>query len=225
MPMLGGLVLLGWWSMAGSAGAASYPPALGCGVSGLASAGSGLLQVRGIGFGAGSQVRVSVDGRSTGAIRADAAGSFQASWLVGTPTAAATVTAADAGCSATAPLAIENQQDEPGDSGSPPGTSGPGSAAAGQPGPAKRPKTHPPASPTNPEPAPPAQRADPPAAAIPSIPLTGLPPQLFLGLAGAMLLAGAALTGLTGRLGHRSERPSTSEISVASPHPTTPSAA
>jgi hypothetical protein len=47
--------------------------------------------------------------------------------------------------------------------------------------------------------------SEPSITAIPVARLTGLPPQLFLGLAGAVLLAGTALTGLTGRLGHRSE--------------------
>jgi hypothetical protein len=191
----GGLVLLsGWWSIAGSAAAESYPPALGCAVSGFASAGSGLLQVHGTGFGAGAQVLVGIDGidgRHTGAVRADAAGSFRAAWPAGALVAGAPVTAADAGCSATGALVIENQQAGSGGS----------------------------------EPAPPARRADPPAAAIPSIPLTGLPPQLFLGMAGAVLLAGAALTGLTGRLGHRSERPARPEISVAGTLPTTPGTA
>jgi hypothetical protein len=224
--MVGGLVLLsGWWGMAGSAGAASYPPAyppaLGCEVSGLASPGSGLLHLRGTGFGAGSLVLVGVAGRSTGAIRADTAGSFQTSWPAGTLQAGATVTAADAGCSATSALAIENQQDVSGNSGLPPTTPGPGPTAV-QPGPAKRAKHHPPASPTNPEPVPPTRQADPAVAAIPSVPLTGLPPQLFLGLAGAVMLAGVALTGLTGRLGHRSERPPVSETSVASPYPMSP---
>ncbi|HEX8094471.1 hypothetical protein [Jatrophihabitans sp.] len=203
MPVLGGLVLLSsWGSMAGSAGAASYPPALGCGVSGLASAGSGLVQVRGIGFDAGSRVLVRVDGRNTGAIRADAAGSFQASWRLATPAAGAAITASDAGCSATGVLVIENSQG--------------GSGNSGQPGPAKPAKNVPPS-----EPVPPARRAD-PVAAIPSTPLTGLPPQLFLGLAGAVMLAGAALIGLTGRLGHRSDRPASSEISVSSTYPTAP---
>lgn len=39
--------------------------------------------------------------------------------------------------------------------------------------------------------------------AVPYVPLTGLAPQLFLGVAGALLLAGTALTGLTGRIGRR----------------------
>ena len=218
------MLLSNWWGMAGSAGAASYPPALGCGVSGLAAAGSGVVSVRRVGFAAGAQVLVSVAGRSTGTVRADPAGSFHASWLVGTPAAGATVTAADAECAATGELTIENEQANAGDSVLPPGTPGRGSAA-GQPGPAvpaKHPGTHPSAAPTSPEPPPPARRADPAAAAIPSVPLTGLPPQLFLGLAGAVMLAGAALTGLTGRLGHRGHRPAGSEISIASPQPRNP---
>jgi hypothetical protein len=43
----------------------------------------------------------------------------------------------------------------------------------------------------------------PAAAAIPYVPLTGLAPQLFLGVAGGLLLAGTGLTGLTGRIGRR----------------------
>ena len=191
IPALGGMVLLSsWWSMPGSAEAASYPPRPGCAVSGLASAGSELLQVSGTGFDAGSRVLVSLAGRSAGAVRADAAGSFQASWPVQAWAAGARITAADAGCSATAVL------------------------RAGQPGPAQRP-----------EPAPPAGRADPAAAVIPAVPLTGVPRQLFLGLAGAVLLAGTALTGLAGRLGHRSERPPTSATSVAKALPKTPGTA
>jgi hypothetical protein len=226
--LLGCLMLLSnWWAMA-AAGAASYPPALGCGVSGVASAGS-VLSVRGIGFGAGSRVLVSVDGRSTGTVRADPAGSFDAffsaSWPGGTPAAGATVTASAAECSATGGLTIENPQDDMGNPGLPSTGPGPGSAA-GQPGAAaatKHPETRrPPASPANPEPVPPARQPEPIAAAIPSIPVTGLPPQLFLGLAGAVMLAGAAMTGLTGRLGHRGRRPTLSEISVASTHPRKP---
>jgi hypothetical protein len=222
----GGLMLLScWWNMAGLAGAASYPPALGCAVSGVATAGSGLLQVQGTGFAAGSRVVVGVNGRSTGAVTADDAGSFRASWLTGGLAAGATVTAADAGCSATGMLAIENQQGGTGGSPLPPATSGPGSGA-GQPGPAapgKRRNAPPAPSPASPKPAPPARPAGPPAAAIPSIPsvpLTGLPPQLVLGLAATVLLAGAALTGLAGRLGHRSEHPVRPDLSMVSAPPT-----
>lgn len=176
--------------MPGSAEAASYPPRPGCAVTGLASAGSGLLQVSGTGFDAGSRVLVSLAGRSAGAVRADTAGSFQATWPVEAWTAGTRITAADAGCSATAAL------------------------KAGQPGPAKPP-----------EPAPPARRAEPAAAVIPAVALTGVPRRLFLGLAGAVLLAGTALTGLAGRLGHRSERPPTSDASVAGALPKTPGTA
>jgi hypothetical protein len=223
--LLGGVLLSGWGNMAGSAEAASYPPALGCAVSGVASAGSGLLQVRGTGFGAGSRVVVGVDGQHTGAVTADAAGSFQASWLAGALVTGATVTASDAGCSTTGTLVIENGQEGAGDSPLPPATSGPGSAV-GQPGPAgpaNRRKVHPAPSPTHPEPTPPARQAGPPAAAIPSIPsipLTGLPPQLVLGLTATVLLTGAALTGLVGRLGHRSEHPARPDLSRASAPPT-----
>ncbi|MEO7261037.1 MAG: hypothetical protein ABI047_07270, partial [Jatrophihabitantaceae bacterium] len=48
----------------------------------------------------GARVVVGVAGRQPGAVRADAAGSFQASWLTGALVAGATVSAADAGCSA-----------------------------------------------------------------------------------------------------------------------------
>jgi hypothetical protein len=210
--------------MAGSAAAASYPPALGCGVSGLASAGSGVLQVRGVGFSAGSRVLIRVAGATAGATRADAAGSFEGSWLIAPPAAGATVTAADRGCLAIGALAIENQQPSSGQSGLPPIAPGPG-PTAGKSAPAQRPRPHPSASPTRPEPMPPARQADPAAAVIPSIPLTSLPPQLFLGLAGAVMVAGAALTGLTGRLGHRGHRTPRSESAVARRRPITPDTA
>jgi hypothetical protein len=204
------MLLSEWWSMAGSAGAASYPPALGCGVSGLASANSAVVQVRGVGFAAGSVVLVSVAGQSTGATRTDAAGSFGASWPLDTPAAGAPVTAADAECSATATLTIENQPLPLGKSALPPIASGSGSVAGpgGPATPAHHPRTHPSPAPTSPEPLPPARRGDPARVAIPSVPLTGLPPQLFLGLAAAVLVAGAAATGLTGRLGHRGQQAS-----------------
>lgn len=193
VPALGGLVLLSsWWSLPGSADAASYPPSLGCAVS--ASAGSGVLQVRGTGFDAGSRVLISVDGRGAGAIRADAAGSFQGAWTVGpgliraglsdVRAPAATVTASDARCSATGRLAVE-----------------------------KPPKTG--REPSD-------GRTDPAATAIPAVPVTRMPPQLFLGLAGAVLLAGTALTGLTGRLGHRDESRPAPGSSVTSAQPRTP---
>ena len=188
---VGVLVLLSaWWCMAGSAGAASYPPRPGCAVSGVAVAGAGQVQVRGTGFGAGARVLVRLAGRSSG-VTADAAGSFQASWRIHALAAGATVTAADAGCSAAGTLV-----DEPTGSGAPGGT--------------------------GPRTLPPSQRGDPEATAIPSIPVTGLPPQLFLGLAGALLLAGAGLTGLTGRLGHRGEVRPASDTSVARTLPRTP---
>jgi len=217
VPLAGGLMLLStWWNLAPSAEAASYPPALGCAVSGVTSAGSGLLQVRGTGFGAGSRVVVGVDGQRTGIVIADAAGSFQAAWLNGALVSGATVTAADAGCSTTGLLTIENEQGQAGQS-PPSAGSGPGSTV-GRPGPGKHQPGNP--GPSSPEPAPP---TGPPAAAIPSIPavpLTGLPPQLVLGLAATVLLAGAALTGLAGRLGHRSERPARPDHSVVSAPPT-----
>lgn len=202
------MLLPAWWGTAGSAQAASYPPALSCEVSGFAQAGSAVLQVRGTGFGAGAAVQVSLDGRSTGTIRADAAGSFAASWVAGGLLPGATVTAAEAGCSATGALVIENGQAGSGNPALPP-TVGTGvGSGAGQrkpTAPAKRPKARPSVSVARPQPVPPSRLADPAAVAIPSIPLTGLPPQLFLGLAGAVMLAGVALTGLTGRLGHRRE--------------------
>ncbi|MEO7261038.1 MAG: hypothetical protein ABI047_07275 [Jatrophihabitantaceae bacterium] len=71
-------------------------------------------------------------------------------------------------------------------------------------------------------PPPPPLRSDPVVAVIPLIPLTGLPSQLILGLAGALLLAGAALTGLTGRWGHRGERRPATASSVSSTLPLVP---
>ncbi|HEX8768780.1 MAG TPA: hypothetical protein VF714_10440, partial [Jatrophihabitans sp.] len=132
---LSGLVLLaGWWS-AGSAAAESYPPALGCAVSGSTAAGSGLLRVHGTGFDAGARVLVGLRGQHTRAVRADTAGSFSASWPAGALVAGETVTAADAGCSATGALTIENPQGSNGKCGSPPGTAASG-PVAGRPGPA-----------------------------------------------------------------------------------------
>ncbi|MEO7261995.1 MAG: hypothetical protein ABI047_12185 [Jatrophihabitantaceae bacterium] len=218
--LLGGLVLLAsWWPTSGSALAVSYPPAIGCAVSGVAQAGAGVLDVQAMGFRAGSQVLLSVAGRRIGAAVADPAGSFEGSWLVGALAAGATLTAADAHCTATGLLSIQNLQSGQGEVGSPGGGS-----AAGQPHPVKPGKTPPapgaPGPDASPEPEPPVRQGDPVAAAIPSIPPTGLPPQLFLGVAGALLLAGAALTGLTGRLGHRSERrPAAAAISGSSTLP------
>lgn len=215
------MLLAGWWLSAASALAApSYPPAIGCAVSGSAQA--GVVQVRGMGFRAGSAVLVSVAGSRTGRAVTDRAGSFEARWQIADLTSGTRVTATDASCTVTSLLSIENQQPGQGNAGRgnaglgnaglPPAASG-GGPAIPQPtpaGPAKPAKPRPaPAAPgpaTRPEPAPPARPSDPVPAAIPAIPLTGLPPQLFLGLAGAVLLAGAALTGLTGRLGHRGER-------------------
>lgn len=207
-------LLPAWWCVAGSAQAASYPPALSCAVSGFAQTGTDLLQVRGTGFGSDATVLVSLDGRRTGAVRADAAGSFATSWQTGGLFPGARVTAAGAGCTAIAALAIENSQGGTGNSALPPVT--------GKPRPAQRPKAHPPASATRPQPVPPSRIADPAAAAIPSIPLTGLPPQLFLGLAGAVMLAGVALTGLTGRLGHRRELEPPPAASMSTAWPATP---
>lgn len=217
-------LLTGWWFTAGSAQALSYPPAIGCAVAASAQAGGTVVQVHGMGFRAGSRVLVSVAGRS-GRVIADPAGSFQLSWSAGALTAGQTVTAANAGCTTTSLLSIENQQPEPGESSLPPTPPGSGSAGGkpipGRPAPA--PRSHPAPGPaTSPEPKPPARQGDPVAAVIPSvpsIPLTGVPPQLVLGLAGAVLLAGAALTGLTGRLGHRSERRTAPTSSVASTLP------
>lgn len=232
-----GLLLLASWCLtawlpAGSALAASYPPALGCAVAGSATAGAGavtgavtgVVTVRGMGFRAGSRVQVSVAGRRAGGVIADPAGSFETAWPVGALASGMTVTATGVSCTVTSMLAIENQQPPQGGSLLPPPASSSG-PPAGQPVPAQPATPIKPAQPITPAqpakpakarpapgpimgpvPAPPARVGDPVATAIPSIPLTGLPPQLFLGVAGALLLAGAALTGLTGRLGHRGER-------------------
>lgn len=230
-PVTGSLVLLaGWWLTAGSAFAASYPPAMGCAVSGNAPAGAGVLEVRGMGFRAGSAVLVSVAGLRAGRAVADRAGSFEAGWLIAGLTSGATVTATDASCTVTSVLSIENHQSGQGNTALPPATPG-GSSAPGPATPTKPAKPAKPAKPrpapvlpgpgSRPEPAPPARQSDPVAAAIPSIPLTGLPPQLFLGLAGALLLAGVGLTGLTGRLGHRGERRPAPPSAVSSTLPAT----
>lgn len=205
-------LLAGWWFPAGSALARSYPPAIGCAVSGAAPAGGGILEVRGMGFRAGSAVLVSVAGSPAGRAVADRAGSFEASWLIGHLTSGATLTAADASCTVTGALSIENQPPRQGQSPSSPAAPGAGSAT-GKPtptSPAKPGKLRPapavPAPIARAHPTPPALRGEPVAVTIPSIPVTGLAPQFFLGLAGALLLAGTALTGLAGRLGHRGER-------------------
>ncbi len=209
--IVGLVVLAGWWFTAGSALARSYPPAIGCAVAGVAPAGAGVLEVRGMGFRAGSAVLVSVAGSPAGRVVADRAGSFQASWLIGHLTSGATLTAADASCTVTSALSIENYPPQQGQSPPQPAAPGAGSAT-GKPtptSPAKPGKARPapavPAPTTRTHPTPPALRGDPVAVAIPSIPVTGLAPQFFLGLAGALLLAGTALTGLAGRLGHRRE--------------------
>lgn len=219
---LGLALLAGWWFTPGSALARSYPPAIGCAVSGAASVGAGVLEVRGMGFRAGSAVLVSVAGSPAGRAVADRAGSFEATWLIGHLTSGATLTAADASCTATSAVSIENQPPQQGDSVLPPVAPGAGSATGKPtpPSPAKPGKARPapalPAPTARTHPTPPALRGDPVAVAIPSIPVTGLAPQFFLGLAGALLLAGAALTGLTGRLGHRGERRPTAPSTVSS---------
>jgi|GEM_PF-3209393 len=173
---LTGLAILStWWLPLTAARAASYPPALGCAVSGTAAAGSSVLTVHGMGFRAGSRVSVSVAGHRAGRAVADSAGSFEAAWPIVAVTPESTLRAAGPGCSATGRLVVEDQ-------------------------------------PVRQRPLPP---SEPTITAIPVARLTGLPPQLFLGLAGAVLLAGAALTGLTGRLGHRAEGRSSAATAVA----------
>lgn len=180
-----GLVLLSaWWLPAGTARAASYPPALGCAVAGTvavspAAAGQ-VATVHGMGFRAGSAVLVSIGGHGTDRTVAESAGSFEAAWPITISSPGSTLQASGPGCSVTGRLTI---QDQPG----------------------------------RPEPVPP---SEPSITAIPVARLTGLPPQLFLGLAGAVLLAGAALTGLTGRLGHRTEGRSSGATSAAGRLPT-----
>jgi len=214
-------LLTGWWFTAGSAQALSYPPSIGCAVLGSAPAGGGVLQVHAMGFRAGSRVQVRVAGRSAGSAVADAAGSFAASWSIGAPAAGLTVTAVNAGCAATSLIAIENQQAGTGESPlpqKPPGSGGAGGKPS--PGGAGGPSKDHPGPATSPEPPP--LRGDPAATAIPAVPLTGIAPQTFLGLAGAVLLAGAALTGLAGRLGHRSERRPPPASSICATSPATP---
>lgn len=171
-------LLPAWWLSAGTAEAASYPPALGCAIT--ATAGNGGVQVQGIGFQAGAPVRVAAAGRDARVV-ADSAGSFQARLPARALPSATALTAAGPGCTVRTvvanPLAC---------TGKTPCPRGPGSGSQ-----------------------PPVLPKDPTAVAIPVVPLAHVPSRLFLGLAGAVLLAGAALTGLTGRWGHRAEsRPS-----------------
>src|SRR3954454_16478036 len=84
-------LLSAWWLPAGAAQATSYPPALGCAVAG--TAGSGGVQVQGMGFRAGSVVRISAGGAAVRTV-ADPAGSFEA-WL---PAAGTALTATGPGC-------------------------------------------------------------------------------------------------------------------------------
>jgi len=167
-----------WWLPADAALAASYPPTLGCAVTGSVT--SGGIEVQGVGFRTGSQVRISAAGSVVRAI-ADATGGFE-TWLPArTAAAGSALTATGPGCTAHGSAAGDSSTQPgkspfPGQPGSPPGSIPPNAAIAAQ---------------------------------IPVVPLSHVPSRLFLGLAGAVLLAGAALTGLTGRWGHRAEgRPS-----------------
>jgi len=216
---LGCLALLsGWWLPAGIAQAVSYPPTLGCAVTGTATAGSGGVRVQGMGFRAGSPVRISAGGRGTRAV-ADPAGSFEA-WLPARALPAGTaVIATGPGCTARSLLAIENPPSSPGEPGSPSGPAGSPGGPSKPAGPGKGSTGHP--APGQPG-TQPGQPGDPGAAAIPVIPPAHLPSQLFLGLAGAVLLTGAALTGLTGRWGYRAEPRPSGGASVSSSVPTTP---
>ncbi len=188
---IGCLTLLSaWWLPAGTAQAASYPPSLDCAVTG--TVGSGGIRVQGIGFLAGSTVRISAGGRPSRTV-ADATGSFQA-WLPARlPTAGTALTAAGSGCTAHG-LAAKDPSSKPGET--------------------------PPAGP--PDSVPPGEQV---AVAIPVVSLKHVPSQLFLGLAGAVLLTGAALTGLTGRWGHRAEGRPSSETSVSGSGPVAPEGA
>ncbi|HST46806.1 hypothetical protein [Jatrophihabitans sp.] len=190
--LFGFLALLSaWWLPAGTAHAASYPPALGCAVTG--TAGEGGVQVQGIGFRAGSPVRISA-GRQGIRTIADPAGSFEA-WLPARlPAAGTALTATGPGCTAHG-VVNKNPSSQPGES---PPPSQPGS----RPGPVPS--------------------SEPTAVAIPVVPLTHVPSQLFLGLAGAVLLTGAALTGLTGRWGHRAESRPSAGTSVSGTVPVAP---
>ncbi|MBV9822884.1 MAG: hypothetical protein JO144_11645 [Actinobacteria bacterium] len=190
-------LLPAWWLSAGTAEAASYPPALGCSIT--ATADGGDIQVQGMGFRAGAPVRVTAAGRGARTV-ADSAGSFQARLPARSLPSGTALTAAGPGCTvrtvvANLPLCTGKTQTPP--CGLPPG--GPGSGS--QP--------------------PPVLPDDPTASAIPVVPLAHVPSHLFLGLAGAVLLAGAGLTGLTGRWGHRAEgRPSRgASVSGAAPVP------
>jgi hypothetical protein len=208
-------LLSAWWLPAGQAQAASYPPALGCAVTG--TAGSGGAWVQGMGFRAGSPVRISAGG-ATVSTTADPAGSFQA-WLPArTPATGTALTATGPGCTARSFLAFENPPSQPGGSVTPPGS---GKGPTGPTGPGKGGTGHPAPSPPGSRPQP-VLPSDPGAVAIPVVAPAHLPSQLFLGLAGAVLLTGAALTGLTGRWGYRAESRPAPGTSVSGTVPVTP---
>ncbi len=181
---LAGLAFLSaWCGAAGRAEALSYPPRLNCMISGTGATGTDEVVLRGVGFGAHRRIVITVKGHRVTETVADAAGSFQASaFRQADPLTGATVIAADGQCSAATALPAHL-------------------TGAGQPSPSRPPA--PSGSATRPEPVPPQLPGRPVAAAIPTIGLTGLRPQLFLGLVGAILLAGTSLIVITGRLGHR----------------------
>lgn len=177
-------LLPAWWLTGGTAEAASYPPALGCAVT--AVSGSDGAQVQGMGFRGGAPVRITVAGHASRAV-ADSAGSFQARLPVGPLPSGTVLTAADMGCAVR--TVVANLPPCAGKTQIPPCMSPPSKQGSGS-----QPTVLP---------------SDPVAAAIPVVQLAHVPSHLFLGLAGAVLLAGAALTGLIGRWGHRAEgRPS-----------------
>lgn len=181
-----GLALLSaWWLPIGSAQAASYPPALGCAVAGTAVSAA---PVSGSATPGSSVLTVHGMGFR--------AGSPVLVSLAGRRTGR---TVADSAGSFEAAWPIAAAQ--------------PGSSALRAAGPdcwATGPLTV--QVSVGRQPLPPSEQS---ITAVPVARLTGLPPQLFLGVAGAVLLAGAALTGLTGRLGHRAEGRNTVATSAA----------
>ena len=208
-------LLSAWWFPAGAAQAASYPPSLGCAVTGTAD--SGGIRVQGIGFQAGSVVRISAGGRRSRTV-ADA----PAPSRPGCPPGFRLRHRADRDrlrlhrsgrWQRRIPRLLRVNREAPRPGGQP-GALETGRAGQGQHGPSGA------------GPAGPSRRCSRAGAAAIPVDLAGhVPSQLFLGLAGAVLLTGAALTGLTGRWGHRAEARPSRGASVSGTEPVAPESA